>query len=42
MTPDDAFRAGDLAALSCTNDHPGSKARADVPEILALLLEFGA
>jgi ankyrin repeat protein len=31
-----------IAALSCTNDHPGSKARPDVREILALLIEFGA
>jgi ankyrin repeat protein len=31
-----------IAALSCANDHPGAKARPDVLEILALLLEFGA
>ncbi len=31
-----------IAALSCTNDCPGTKARPDVLEILALLLEFGA
>jgi ankyrin repeat protein len=31
-----------IAALSCTNDHHGSKARPDVREILALLIEFGA
>jgi ankyrin repeat protein len=31
-----------IAALSCTNDHPGSPARPDVGEILAVLLECGA
>lgn len=31
-----------VAALSCSRDHPGSAARPDVAEIVALLLEFGA
>ncbi len=31
-----------IAALSCTRSHPGSPARSDVNEIVALLLEFGA
>jgi ankyrin repeat protein len=30
-----------IAALSCSRSHPGSPARPDVPEIVALLLEFG-
>lgn len=50
---DAAFHAGDLdalraafppllAALSCSRSVPGSEARPDVPEIIQLLLEFGA
>ncbi|HEX9895919.1 MAG TPA: ankyrin repeat domain-containing protein [Gemmatimonadales bacterium] len=31
-----------IAALSCSRSQPGSPARPDVPEIIALLLEFGA
>ena len=31
-----------LAALSCSRPIPGSEARPDVPEIVQLLLEFGA
>jgi uncharacterized protein len=31
-----------IAALSCSRTHPGSPARPDVAEIIALLLEFGA
>src|SRR5262245_8212643 len=31
-----------LAALSCTETIPGSAARPDVPEIIQLLLQFGA
>jgi ankyrin repeat protein len=31
-----------IAALSCSRAHPGSTARHDVIDILALLLEFGA
>lgn len=31
-----------IAALSCSNPRPGSAGRADVAEILALLLAFGA
>jgi ankyrin repeat protein len=31
-----------IAALSCSRSQPGSPARPDVPEIIALLLSFGA
>lgn len=31
-----------IAALSCTRTQPGSRARADVGEIVAMLLDFGA
>ena len=31
-----------IAALTCLHSQPGSPARPDVPEILALLLSFGA
>jgi ankyrin repeat protein len=31
-----------IAALSCTNEHPGAETRSDVPEILTLLLRRGA
>lgn len=31
-----------IAALSCSRSQPGSPARPDVPEILELLLEYGA
>jgi ankyrin repeat protein len=31
-----------IAALSCSRSQPGSPARPDVPEIIALLVEFGA
>jgi uncharacterized protein len=31
-----------MAALSCSRSQPGSPARPDVPEIIALLLSFGA
>ncbi|MGH8675847.1 MAG: ankyrin repeat domain-containing protein [Burkholderiales bacterium] len=39
---DAAFRAGDLAALSCSRPVPGSAGRPDVLEVLRLLLSFGA
>ena len=31
-----------IAALSCSRSQPGSPARPDVPEIITMLLEFGA
>lgn len=31
-----------IAALSCTSQHPGAAGRADVLEVLRLLLDFGA
>jgi uncharacterized protein len=31
-----------IAALSCSNPHPGARGRADVADILTLLLAFGA
>ncbi|KWR89367.1 ankyrin repeat domain-containing protein [Cupriavidus sp. IDO] len=31
-----------IAALSCSSDRPGAPARTDVPEMLGLLLSFGA
>jgi uncharacterized protein len=43
--PNPAYHSGFpplVAALSCCRSHPGSQARADVREIVRLLLEFGA
>lgn len=40
--PDDCGFPSLIAALSCTNPHPGAPGRKDVAEIVALLLAFGA
>ncbi|QTQ35459.1 ankyrin repeat domain-containing protein [Aromatoleum petrolei] len=40
--PDDGGFSSLIAALSCTNPHPGARGRKDVVEILDLLLAFGA
>ena len=40
--PDDGGFPSLIAALSCTNPHPGAAGRKDVAEIVELLLAFGA
>lgn len=40
--PDDGGFPSLIAALSCTNPHPGAPGRKDVAEIVELLLAFGA